>query len=416
MEFGYISRDPFHLACFFGGHRSNIFWDNYIDIFSRFISHNYTQIQLQRSRVKTMNKLEFQNVTKKYGRTTALSNVSFSCKEAEFFTLFGPSGAGKTTCLELIAGIEKDYSGKILLENRDVKNVTIQDRNISMAFENYSLYPHLSVNENIAFPLRSPRAQLRSEQEIQKIVEKNASDLGIEHLLDRNPVQLSGGQKQRVSLARALVREPAAFLLDEPIAHLDAKLRTIARANLKEIALNLGTTIVYVTHDFREALGLSDRICVLRDGIVEQIGTPQEIWNDPNSDFVGHMVGEPVMNFIDGFLLEENEVLYFKSQHLTVTLPLSKKNVLKNNVRNVRLGIRPNDLIASQRESMGENCLEVFGFERKSNNVYIHVDASDRLLIARSDVDNPMKVGSYAHLGVMAENIHIFEKSFEVSR
>ena len=164
--------------------------------------------------------------------------------------------------------------------------MSVQDRNISMAFENYSLYPHFTVFENIAFPLKSPRSKKRSDQEIFNVVKKNATDLGISHLLDRNPSQLSGGQKQRVSLARALVREPEAFLLDEPIAHLDAKLRTVARANLKEIAQRLGTTILYVTHDYREALALSDKIMLLREGKIEQIGSPKELWNNPTSDFV----------------------------------------------------------------------------------------------------------------------------------
>ena len=247
-----------------------------------------------------MAEISFKNVSKAYGLTKALENVSFTCKEGEFFSIFGPSGAGKTTCLELIAGIKGDYSGNIFLGDQNINSLSVQDRNISMAFENYSLYPHFTVFENIVFPLKSPRAKSRSEQEISEIVTKNATDLGISHLLDRNPSQLSGGQKQRVSLARALVREPQAFLLDEPIAHLDAKLRTVARANLKEIAQRLGSTIVYVTHDYREALALSDTILLLREGKIEQIGSPKDLWNNPQSDFVAHMIGDPVMNLIDG--------------------------------------------------------------------------------------------------------------------
>ena len=246
-----------------------------------------------------MAEISFNNVSKTYGLTTALKNVSFTCKEGEFFSIFGPSGAGKTTCLELIAGIKGDYTGDIYLGKNNIETMSVQDRNISMAFENYSLYPHFTVFENIAFPLKSPRSKKRSDQEIFNVVKKNATDLGISHLLDRNPSQLSGGQKQRVSLARALVREPQAFLLDEPIAHLDAKLRTVARANLKEIAQRLGTTILYVTHDYREALALSDKIMLLREGKIEQIGSPKELWNNPTSDFVAHMIGDPVMNLID---------------------------------------------------------------------------------------------------------------------
>lgn len=362
-----------------------------------------------------MAEISFKNVSKDYGQTKALNNVSFTCKEGEFFSIFGPSGAGKTTCLELIAGIKGEYSGDIYLGDQNINSLSVQDRNISMAFENYSLYPHFTVFENIVFPLKSPRAKSRSYEEILEIVNKNAVDLGISHLLDRNPSQLSGGQKQRVSLARALVREPNAFLLDEPIAHLDAKLRTVARANLKEIAQRLGTTIVYVTHDYREALALSDTILLLREGKIEQIGSPKDLWNSPKSDFVAHMIGDPVMNLIDGEILEDGGKYFLLSKHVKLEIP--KKYLSKNKLKhkNVRLGIRPNDLSASEKTNTnGDIKGKVYGFERKSNFFYVHMMLGDTFIVARSFNDKQLSVGAEISISFDFDRVFFFEKTFEL--
>tara|TARA_B100001057_G_C22854255_1_gene952145 strand:- start:1762 stop:2850 length:1089 start_codon:yes stop_codon:yes gene_type:complete len=362
-----------------------------------------------------MAEISFKNVSKNYGQTKALNNVSFTCKEGEFFSIFGPSGAGKTTCLELIAGIKGEYSGDIYLGDQNINSLSVQDRNISMAFENYSLYPHFTVFENIVFPLKSPRAKSRSYEEILEIVNKNAVDLGISHLLDRNPSQLSGGQKQRVSLARALVREPNAFLLDEPIAHLDAKLRTVARANLKEIAQRLGTTIVYVTHDYREALALSDTILLLREGKIEQIGSPKDLWNSPKSDFVAHMIGDPVMNLIDGEILEDGGKYFLLSKHVKLEIP--KKYLSKNKLKhkNVRLGIRPNDLSASEKTNTnGDIKGKVYGFERKSNFFYVHMMLGDTFIVARSFNDKQLSVGAEISISFDFDRVFFFEKTFEL--
>ena len=362
-----------------------------------------------------MAEISFNNVSKTYGPTTALKNVSFTCKEGEFFSIFGPSGAGKTTCLELIAGIKGDYAGDIYLGKNNIETMSVQDRNISMAFENYSLYPHFTVFENIAFPLKSPRSKKRSDQEIFNIVKKNATDLGISHLLDRNPSQLSGGQKQRVSLARALVREPQAFLLDEPIAHLDAKLRTVARANLKEIAQRLGTTILYVTHDYREALALSDKIMLLREGKIEQIGSPKELWNNPKSDFVAHMIGDPVMNLIDGQIVEEGRKIFLVSKDLKLELPNKFKNKKVTNQENLRLGIRPNDLIASTKSNSKSDIKgKVYGFERKSNFFYTHLMLGNTFIVARSLNDTPLSVGTEINLSFNYDKAFFFKKTFEL--
>ncbi len=249
----------------------------------------------------------------------------------------------------MIAGIEPVTSGNIYFNGKVVNDLPPQERNVSMAFETYNLYPHMTVYDNIAFPLRAPRWRLRlTPQEEKKRVEEIATFLGIEKLLDRLPQNLSGGQKQRVSLARALVRRAEVYLLDEPIAHLDAKLKFSTQTLLKEFAQRYGSTIIYVTHDFREALALSDRMVILRRGRVEQEGTPEEIYYYPRTDFVGRLVGDPPMNLVDGELVSRGGILFFhKGEDFTLRLEgalAEKANSVaqeENGRRIVRLGIRP---------------------------------------------------------------------------
>ncbi|MEN3203634.1 MAG: ABC transporter ATP-binding protein [Atribacterota bacterium] len=296
-----------------------------------------------------MAEVRLENVVKMYGKKVAIRGVSFTCREGEFFSILGPTGAGKTTILKMIAGIEPVTSGNIYFNGKVVNDLPPQERNVSMAFETYNLYPHMTVYDNIAFPLRAPRWRLKlTPQEEKKRVEEIATFLGIEKLLDRLPQNLSGGQKQRVSLARALVRRAEVYLLDEPIAHLDAKLKFSTQTLLKEFAQRYGSTIIYVTHDFREALALSDRMVVLRRGRVEQEGTPEEIYYYPKTDFVGRLVGDPPMNLIDGELVSQNGAFFFrKGEDFTLLLEgalAEKANSAaqeENGRRVVRLGIRP---------------------------------------------------------------------------
>ena len=245
--------------------------------------------------------MRLENVTKYYGRKRAIKNISLTCKEAEFFSIVGPTGAGKSTILKMVAGIEKISEGNLYFGDVRVNDVPPQDRNVSMAFETYNLYPHLRVYENIAFPLRAPKWNLKlTQEEEREKVEEVARFLGIVELLDRLPQHLSGGQKQRVSLSRALVRKPEVYLLDEPIAHLDARLKFSTQTLLKEFAQEYKSTIIYVTHDYREALALSDNMIVLKNGTIEQEGPSEEIYNLPVSEFVGITIGEPPMNIIKG--------------------------------------------------------------------------------------------------------------------
>jgi multiple sugar transport system ATP-binding protein len=339
-----------------------------------------------------MAEVRLENVRKLYGRKLAVNEVSFTCKEGEFFSILGPTGAGKTTILKMIAGIEPVSSGRIYFNTRPVNDVSPQERNVSMAFESYNLYPHFTAYENIAFPLRSPKRDMKltPEEERRKVTEI-AEFLGIEKLLEKKPQHLSGGEKQRVSLARALVREAEVYLLDEPIAHLDAKLRFSTQTLLKEFASNYGSTIVYVTHDYREALALSDRVVILRKGGVEQCGTPEQIYYRPATDFVGRLVGEPPMNLLDGELDSRGGITCFKAGD-AFSIPLrgdlvtaaEKVAVKENGKVLVRLGIRSEDIRVG-RDRIGVNSFElpVYAVVREVETSVITFDLGSGFLYAR---------------------------------
>ena len=254
------------------------------------------QVEFARQGTELMATVEARRVTKLFDEVRAVDGIDLIAKEGEFLVLLGPSGCGKTTLMRLIAGLERPTMGDIVINGTVVTDLPPRARNVAMVFQSYALYPHLTVEKNISFPLR---AVGMPKQETKKRVEWAARMFGIHRFLDRKPRQLSGGERQRVALARAVVREPVVFLLDEPLSNLDAKLRNSARDELKQFQRNLGTTTIYVTHDQAEAMGLGDRIAVLDHGKVRQVGTPQEIYGNPTDTFVATFIGSPPMNLIE---------------------------------------------------------------------------------------------------------------------
>ncbi|MDK2986059.1 MAG: multiple sugar transport system ATP-binding protein [Clostridia bacterium] len=287
-----------------------------------------------------MAEVKLQGIYKRFKDTVAVSNFNLEIKDGEFIVLVGPSGCGKSTTLRMVAGLEQPSEGKIYIGDKDVTYAEPKNRDIAMVFQDYALYPHMNVFKNMAFGL-----QLRKmpKDEIKKRVETAAERLGISHLLHRTPRQLSGGQRQRVALGRSIVRDPQVFLMDEPLSNLDAKLRVQMRAEIVKLQKGLNTTTIYVTHDQVEAMTMGDRIVVMKDGFMQQVGTPSEIYHEPANMFVAGFVGSPSMNFIEGEFVQKDGKCFFTAQGIEVELPgkLSDKSLPS---KSVVLGIRPEDI------------------------------------------------------------------------
>jgi len=368
--------------------------------------------------------IKLEDVVKKFGNTTAINKLSFECKEGEFFTLLGPSGAGKTTTLDIIAGLKKLDSGSVCMDGECINHLPPQERDVAMAFENYALYSHMTNYENIAFPLRSPKRTVKlSKSEERAEVYRIASRLGIDEYLDRMPKQLSGGQKQRVSLARAMVRRPKAFLLDEPIAHLDAKLKALARSDLKKIANEFGTTIIYVTHNYREALALSDKILIMRAGKAEQVDTPENIYNNPKTDFVANIVGDPPTNLIDGEIKETDNTLYFHFEKHAI--PLSgrvAKEAAENSwesdgKRMSRFMIRPEDITVTEDKTGEASCeMRIYTTERKNEAELLKFRVLNTLIIANAGkVSHKLKVNDTVTINFDLHKAHFYKRTFDLA-
>ncbi len=374
-----------------------------------------------------MAEVRLENVTKLYGRKKAVNGVSFTCREGEFLSIFGPTGAGKSTILKMIAGIENITDGQILFNGRVVNALPPQERNVSMAFESYNLYPHMDVYNNIAFPLRAPRWGLKlTQQEERRRVEEIANFLGIGELLDRLPQHLSGGQKQRVSLSRALVRKPEVYLLDEPIAHLDARLKFSTQSLLKEFAAKYHSTIIYVTHDYREALALSDRLAVLRKGVIEQLGTPEEIYYGPVSDFVGLLIGEPPMNLIDGELVEPDGVTSFEvAGHFRIPIRDSLAASMKTCARAekgrsiVRMGVRCEHIrLSRDRISDSSFQLPVYAIVKEAESSVVTFQLADTFFYVRTRQDigfADYRVSEKIWLDFDQDSIYFFPKTIDLT-
>jgi multiple sugar transport system ATP-binding protein len=279
------------------------------------------------------------HVTKKYGEVTAVNDLNIQIQDREFLVLVGPSGCGKSTALRMIAGLEEISGGDIYIGDRRVNDVAPKDRDIAMVFQSYALYPHMSVYDNMAFGLKLRK---RPKAEIDRRVKEAADLLGLQNLLQRKPKQLSGGQRQRVALGRAIVREPQVFLMDEPLSNLDAKLRVETRSGLIKLHQRLQTTTVYVTHDQVEAMTMGHRIAVMRDGILQQLDTPQTLYDRPANLFVAGFIGSPAMNFFPGELTSENGALFVQTEGLKLQVPPAHIGQLQNATgRGIIFGIRP---------------------------------------------------------------------------
>ena len=361
-----------------------------------------------------MAKVVLKNLTKKFDEVIAVNNMNNTIEDREFAVLVGPSGCGKTTTLRMVAGLEEVTEGEIYIGDRLVNGVAPKDRDIAMVFQNYALYPHFNVYDNMAFGLklrRTPKA------EIERRVMEAAKILKIEDLLKRKPKQLSGGQRQRVALGRAIVRDPKVFLMDEPLSNLDAKLRVQMRTEIAKLHERLKATIIYVTHDQTEAMTMADKIIILKDGIVQQTGKPQEVYDYPANMFVAGFIGSPAMNFLDVTITDR---LTFKSNVFELGSTDRVKEVIKSNNlvgKEVVIGIRPEDLEdtnfvqnATKDSTINAN-VEVT--EPMGSEIYLYVDIEGVLVTARVNPKSKYSSGDKATLFVDIDKIHIFDKKTE---
>ena len=351
------------------------------------------------------------NVTKIYeGGSVAVKNVILEINDKEFVVLVGPSGCGKSTVLRMIAGLEEITSGEIYIDGKIVNYVPPKDRDIAMVFQNYALYPHMSVFENIAFGLK-----LRNydKNEIKQRVEEAAVILNLQDYLNRKPRQLSGGQRQRVAVGRAIVRKPKVFLFDEPLSNLDAKLRVQMRTEISRLHKNLGATMIYVTHDQTEAMTMGDKIVILKDGEVQQIGSPMQLYTDPLNKFVAGFIGSPAMNFINGKLVLSDK-MYFVIDKLNVSIALDDmyiKRLHQYHDKELTFGIRPEDVFLSNEESSVENIsvqLEVA--EPMGNETLLYFIIQESQMIARGNPNQLYKAGSVYSMRFNRSKIHFFNK------
>ncbi len=365
-----------------------------------------------------MASLSLRHIYKKYpGGVTAVSDFNLEVKDKEFLVLVGPSGCGKTTTLRMIAGLEEITEGELFIGDQLVNDVAPKDRQIAMVFQNYALYPHMSVFENMSFGLKLNKTP---KEEIKRRVEEAARILDITHLLDRKPKALSGGQKQRVALGRAIVREPKVFLLDEPLSNLDAKLRAAMRTELTKLHNRVGTTFVYVTHDQVEAMTMATRIVVMKDGLIQQVDTPQNLYDSPCNIFVAGFIGTPQMNFIKGTLSKKGEDVFFNFEDISLKLPKEKAEApeLADYIgKEVVVGLRPEGIsddesaVAANPDSsftVNVDVTELMGAE-----IYLYLTIGETNLIARVSSRSRSRAGDTIKVAFDMSRLHIFDNDTE---
>ena len=364
--------------------------------------------------------LQLKHIYKRYaGGVTAVSDFTLDIDDKEFIILVGPSGCGKSTTLRMVAGLEEISEGELYIGGRLVNDVAPKDRDIAMVFQNYALYPHMTVFENMAFGLKLRKTP---KDEIKKRVTEAAKILDIEHLLDRKPKALSGGQRQRVAMERAIVRNPKVFLMDEPLSNLDAKLRVAMRTEIKKLHNKLQTTFMYVTHDQTEAMTLGTRIVVMKDGVVQHVDTPQALYNTPCNLFVAGFIGSPQMNFMDAKCAVNGEDVTLTVGKHVLKVPASKKKALIEggyDGKTVVLGIRPEDVHDSQAfinnsaDSVIESTIKVY--ELLGAEVFLYFDIEGTQMTARVNPRTTLRTGDKAVFALDMEKIHVFDKETELT-
>ena len=367
-----------------------------------------------------MASLSLTNVCKVYPNGfEAVKDFSLEVEDQEFIIFVGPSGCGKSTTLRMIAGLEEISSGELKIDGRVVNDVEPKDRDIAMVFQNYALYPHMTVFDNMAFGLKLRKVP---KDEIKKKVEEAAKILDLEKLLDRKPKALSGGQRQRVAMGRAIVRNPKVFLMDEPLSNLDAKLRVQMRSEIASLHNRLKATIIYVTHDQTEAMTLGTRIVVLKDGVIMQVDSPQKLYNEPNNLFVAGFIGSPQMNFIDAVCKVEGERVTLNFEKTSVVLPPAKAKKLIDggyNGKTVVMGIRPEDIgdsqieIEAHKDAVFET--DVRGYELLGSEVLLYFNVAGTTMTAKVDSRTTARMGDHITLAIDPEKIHCFDKETELT-
>src|SRR5574344_894501 len=360
-----------------------------------------------------MAKVELKGIGKVYdGGVRAVTNANITIEDKEFCVLVGPSGCGKSTTLRMIAGLEEISSGELYIDGKIVNEVPPKDRDIAMVFQNYALYPHMTVYENMAFALKLRKY---SKQEIDKRVREAADILGIEKVLNRKPKELSGGQRQRVAVGRSIVRKPKVFLFDEPLSNLDAKLRVSMRTEIKKLHERLQATIIYVTHDQTEAMTMGDKIVAMRSGIIEQIADPMSLYNKPVSQFVAGFIGSPSMNFLNAKIIEKEGNLFLKDDSFELKIPDNFKKKLMSYVsKEVIFGIRPEDIfdkmfsIATTSENTARVNIDLT--EHLGSETYLYLIMGEQKLIAKVDPENSATVGQDIDIVFNLQKMNIFDK------
>jgi multiple sugar transport system ATP-binding protein len=354
-----------------------------------------------------MAQVKLEKISKRFGDVEAVKEFSLDIADGEFLILVGPSGCGKTTLLRVVAGLEQPTSGEIYINGDCITNMAPKKRDIAMVFQNYALYPHMKVYDNLAFCLKLRKT---AKPDIKAQVERTAELLGIGELLTRFPHQLSGGQRQRVAVGRAIIRDPKVFLFDEPLSNLDAKLRVNMRTELLDLHHRLKSTAIYVTHDQMEAMTMGTRIVVMRDGEVQQVDTPKKVYENPSNLFVAGFIGSPAMNFFDCAISQENGDLFARNENINFKLPANKTNMLSNYIgKNLVLGLRPENFAPGSGGQGSDFKAEVRVVELLGSEQLLNLEVGAKRFSARLDPESVYQIGELREFNAKMELAHMFD-------